>query len=298
MIDKFYVINLLKDSERLQNLKTNLDKYDIKFERFEAIYGKDLSTKEIIDNTTLVCRTLLCNKSIIGSGLSHYNLWKIIAQNPTNWYMICEDDINFSDHTIYYLNQIEQEMQGRENESIIISLNSCSSYNYDYNKNKKLLIKSDFICGISSYIITPEAARRLVNFINDKKINQYIDIQMSFCKCQIQHYYTSIPIITNSIYGGYETSNNMNNIYSLPLLQFLINLFLPLNISELINFRINISLICLFMKYCFTIGHFILLILLILYCIFKNNILGYYIILEIILGIMFKILPSNIFLNK
>ena len=41
-IDKIYVINLKKNTDRLEKFMENAKKANVKVERFDAIYGKDL----------------------------------------------------------------------------------------------------------------------------------------------------------------------------------------------------------------------------------------------------------------
>jgi GR25 family glycosyltransferase involved in LPS biosynthesis len=260
MLKEIFVINLEKDINRLENIKKNFNDYNIKFSRFNGIYGKNLSKDEINLNTSLLCRTLFCNKGIIGSGMSHFLLLKLIASKPDGWYMICEDDINFDEKSLQYIQKILDFLKGRENEAIMVNLNSCNAYNY--NNNSKFLIKSNsYICGISCYIISSEAAKKLSNYITEKKINRYIDIQMSFCNCGLNYYYTPFPIVKDSTFGGFKTSNNMKVLYSIPFIQFIIDLFLPYKWSSIINFRLNIPIICFFLKFCITIGQIFIIIL-------------------------------------
>lgn len=260
LVDEIFVINLKKDTQRLLNITKNLEINNISFNRFEAVYGKDLSEEAIVKNTTPLCRTFMCNKSIIGAGMSHYGVWKIVASKKDGWYMICEDDVNFTSESFDSINNILKQFEGRQKDPVIVSLNSCNSYSY--NDNSKVVLRTNFVCGISCYIVTPESCRRLADFIEKRKINQYIDIQMSFCKCGIEYYITPKPVVFDSVYGGYLTSNNMGHGMSLPLLQFLITLFFPKNWSSILNFRLNIVLFCLFMKYCIKIGTVLLVLLL------------------------------------
>lgn len=260
-LNKVYVINLDKDFERLKNIEANFKKYNISYTRVPGVYGKNLTKDEIDSVTTPICRMFSCNKGIIGSGLSHFKALQTVSKERDGFYMICEDDINFNDNTIQYLNDIFKIIEGKQRDPIMISLNACNAY--QYNNTSQFLIKTKWVCGISCYILTPETARRFVDFIDRNKINQYIDMQMSFCKCGIDVYFTRIPIVDDSDLGGYLTSNNMN-AYSLPLLQFLMQILLPERWSTVINFRLNITLLCFQMIFCLSIGHILLILCMIL----------------------------------
>jgi GR25 family glycosyltransferase involved in LPS biosynthesis len=286
MFKDVFVINLVKDEDRMINIQTNFNKYGIPFKRIDAIYGKNLSQEEIKQNTTFLCRTLLCNKSIIGSAMSHFKTWQHISTQPSGFYMVCEDDVNFTDRSITSIEKILLLLQGKEEEPLLVSLNSCESYHY--HASNTLIIKGNMICGISCYILTPETAKRLVYFINKQNINQYIDMQMNFCRCGIQYYVTTIPIVQDSMHGGYKSSNNMGGSNSIPLLQFLIELFLPHNWSSVLNFRLNIIIFCFFMSYCLSLGTLIFLLIVCLNFLFwKNTILSSYLLLEFILMLLF-----------
>jgi GR25 family glycosyltransferase involved in LPS biosynthesis len=279
IVKEWYIINLEKDKARMADLKANFDEYGIPFQRFDAVYGKHMTQDEIRANTTFMCRMLWCNKSIVGSGMSHYRLWKKIAEQPAGFYMVCEDDVNLTPTTVEGFKTIKEFVEGREKEPIMISLNSCLAYHY--NDHSKLIKPTRIICGIAAYLLTPETARRLRDYIDRAHISRYIDLQASFCSCGIQHFYTAYPVIKDSIYGGADTSNNMAG-KALPLLQFVLTLVLPPQWSAVINFRLNLTVMCLFMTYCLAIGHLLLLFLLLLGLAFRQPVLLAYVAVEIV----------------
>jgi GR25 family glycosyltransferase involved in LPS biosynthesis len=288
MIADIFVINLEKDKNRLANLENNFKTYGVTFKRIDAVYGKDLSREEITNNTTLLCRTILCNKSIIGSGMSHIKTWQHIAEQPQGFYMICEDDINLTPDSIPNIGKILELFKDKDQEKLFISLNSCEAYHY--HSTKSLIVKGTLICGISCYIITPSTAKALLDFIRREKLNQYIDIQTTMCNCGIQYYVSTFPIVRDSTYGGYKTSNNMGAMYSLPLIQFLVDVFLPEHWSSVINFRLNLVLICLLMTYCLSVGTLVLLGLFLLNVAWwRNGFVTNYVALECVLLIFFRL---------
>ena len=102
--DNIYVINLKKDMERLNKVTQEFNKYSIKFNRFEGVYGKDLSKKEIEKNVSFIGKNLLCHRSMVGCYLSHVNLWKkLIDDEKNDFYLIFEDDFYIKD--IFYFCQ-------------------------------------------------------------------------------------------------------------------------------------------------------------------------------------------------
>ena len=292
MLSKIYVVNLEKDIERKQNIEANLKQYQVKYEIFPAIYGKNLSKDVIDSHTSFSCRHFLCNKSIIGSGMSHWKLWEIISKQPAGWYMICEDDINFKNDTLSLLQKVFNSVPATINDPVLLNLNACQAYNPHISSNK-IVYESNLICGISCYIITPETAKKLLNFMNKNKLNNYIDLQISFCNCGIKQYIVPVPIVQDSAFGGYKTSNNMSYAYSVPLLQFIIDVLLPHETSSVVNFRLNLMAGCIEMKYCISFGQICIICLLLLNILWiKNTYLSFYIFVEILLFIMFSIQKS------
>lgn len=104
---KVIVINLNKDTDRLQSMKLQFDNLDIDFIRFDAINGKDYlnnSGHEIEYDKTL-CK-LKNGKELsngeLGCALSHKRCAEIlISENEINndleYILICEDDILIKD---------------------------------------------------------------------------------------------------------------------------------------------------------------------------------------------------------
>jgi len=74
--NNIWIINLDKSIDRMSRIKKNFDKYGIKFNRFSAIYGKNLSKRYIKNNVNFLCKSVLCNYGTIGCAISHKTLWK------------------------------------------------------------------------------------------------------------------------------------------------------------------------------------------------------------------------------
>ena len=70
------IINMEKSTDRLEKITENMNDIGLKFTRFNAINGNQLTDQEVNDNTTFMCRNLLCSRSVIGCALSHITVWK------------------------------------------------------------------------------------------------------------------------------------------------------------------------------------------------------------------------------
>jgi glycosyl transferase, family 25 len=92
MINKAYVINLKRSTDRMEKMSKKLNKIGIKYERFDATDGSKLSDEEINSFTHPICRKYLCSKGMIGCAMSHYRLWKKQIAENQEWMFILEDD--------------------------------------------------------------------------------------------------------------------------------------------------------------------------------------------------------------
>ena len=79
---KVYVINLTKDIERLEKINKHLKYLNIEFERFPAVYGKDL-------NPTLYPWS---PRGQLGCSLSHINVAKKFLETTDPFCLVIEDD--------------------------------------------------------------------------------------------------------------------------------------------------------------------------------------------------------------
>ncbi len=100
--DKIYVINLKFSEKRWKNVVTRLNKYQIKYERFEAISGEALKFLSNFDSILNKKKTTTKNKhKTLGCALSHLT----VIANSLDYerVLILEDDfiINKNIHTIF-----------------------------------------------------------------------------------------------------------------------------------------------------------------------------------------------------
>jgi GR25 family glycosyltransferase involved in LPS biosynthesis len=93
IVDKIYVINLDKDKDRLYNFDRMMKINKWSYERFPAVYGKNLTPEQKILKQKYVNFPLEINPSEIGCLLSHVSLWEKVAYDPEiNKILIFEDD--------------------------------------------------------------------------------------------------------------------------------------------------------------------------------------------------------------
>lgn len=300
LLNNIHVINLERSKDRLKHIDTNLKKYGVKFKRFDAIDGKDLSIDEINNVTTTMCRYFLCNRSIIGCAMSHITLWKEISQYNDKWHLVLEDDAEFTDQTINLLNELSHSPIMNE-DNIIISLvctgplcegslvpipsNINSEDKGDLSRSKNniniSLIEPIFPLGFVAYLITKNTARKLYDYFTKYKINYHIDCQTSWNLPElgikyltVEHGAINLADDNNSSTIGSKSMYILSNILnSLGLSKVAWYLSIPIGTIDLST----------------TINGFILLfiLLLILNFFFINSVLIYmYLLLELVIALI------------
>ena len=97
VVDKVYVINLDKDTERLRKIDRQLRAQGIEYERFSAIVGSQVASDSRI---TALCNEF-CTDGIKGCALSHHTIWERAIEHGYTSILIFEDDAIIPD----YLNE-------------------------------------------------------------------------------------------------------------------------------------------------------------------------------------------------
>jgi glycosyl transferase family 25 len=282
-----YIINLKKSTDRIENVKKVMDKYNLKFNRFDAVYGKELSEDQINKNTNIICRTLLCNNGIIGCAMSHIQLWnKLLEDKNNDKYLILEDDIH--DIDIEQLNSLFNFINKNNFDYDFISLNCVSMFCQNLNKgikvNEKLYLTNKlFTMGTGGYIINKNGAKKLVDMFNKYKISYHIDISIAIKKLishNLKHYNTNFNLVKlNEITTLNSTISKSHN----SILLFILD---KLKLYE-IEWNLKVPLFTLFRKLQISLYFCILTTLLILNIKkFKIKYVNYFIILEMILLII------------
>lgn len=185
LIKKTYVINLKNRKDKWENIKNDFKNTGLKLNRWEAIYGNNLSDDKIEQVTSNVCN-YLCSPNIIGRWLSHYKLWEHVVKNEEDRVLILEDDAypakNFKKKLIKFWDHIPADWDvvflGCYG-TCRVDTEAETFYKITYgrdNKNiDKHVIKPGFPTGFHGYIISYEGAKKLINHPLFKKINESID---------------------------------------------------------------------------------------------------------------------------
>jgi len=168
-INKIFVINLERSSERLENCKIQAKKYNFEFERFPAIEGSKIN-REQRKYVHPVCKYILCTNGMIGCGLSHLLVLKKIIDEKIPVALVLEDDFIWREDTIEKLNKIKNFDKG------IVKLNCIGPFCSTSKPFDEPQIV-DFPLGNVAYLIRFEQAKQLYEKI--EKLIYHIDFQYS-----------------------------------------------------------------------------------------------------------------------
>ena len=280
------VINLEKNKERLNNISKQLNNLNVKFERFNAVYGKDLSYEEIKEKTTFECHEFLCNKSMIGCALSHINVWRDFFNNSDEQFLcVLEDDADLNNEFPKLLDDVEDIYQNLNFDIINLQCTGflCTSFSNPKNvyvKNTKyVFVDPIYQLGAVGYIVSRKGIAKLTNFINNKVVYN-IDFMLSlekFIKGNIEYFYLNSP----SVISTKSDNSDIVNMNSGGILNKSLSFFNLYNVKWYLNLPIfNIKLDTPISSYVI-----LLLILIIMFLIYKKYIVALILCLELILVI-------------
>lgn len=167
---KAYLINLDKDTQRLTFFKNNFDRLGIPFERVSAVDGRVFSEADY--QAFMQTRPRNYNRESgktwlrgqMGCFLSHYNVWKKIAEGRENFCAVFEDDIHTSDDLKHVLQSdiwIPPNTDVIRLETSTNRIRLSSQPTLTFRKRNLYKVKSTSWCA-GAYIISRKAAQRLV----------------------------------------------------------------------------------------------------------------------------------------
>ena len=231
IVDKVYVINLEKDTERLENITNSLVTQNIEFERFDAILGSTILEDSRI---TKPCN-IFCTDGMKGCALSHRTVWETMVKNDYEYIMILEDDsqINTSfdidlqllwdtvpeDFDILYLGS-----HFYCGDTSLYNRITTAAFQKNVQEINSGLYQVEGCGGFHAYIISRNCAKKFI----EQSIGFHIDIDvMTYIKENNLKAYAYQPVLVTS-------GNNVSNLSSSypPLLTSLISKIVITNQRE------------------------------------------------------------------
>jgi len=274
---KLVVINLEKSVDRLASITKNLNNLAIPFERFNAIYGKDLTEKEIEANTTSACNGLLCNYGMIGCAMSHIAIWKSFAQSSDNVICIVEDDALFTDEFPDFVADIDKIYSKLKFDIISLSGETGVFYSFsdDVKVDKYLFNKPLFPLTTTCYILSKKGVNKLLAEI--EKIEYHIDFMIA-CKNlfggNLEFYYLKEPTLLLNDFNDSSITASSNGILN--------NILAAAGFKKM-NWLLNVPAFAINLKFTVTLYMLILMVLIGVTLYFKKYYIASFLLFEFIL---------------
>ena len=275
-VDNVYLINMDKDTERLEKVTKECKKFNINFERFCGIDPLKLSKKELNKYVSKTCQNI-CPNGIIGCGVSHMKIYEDALKNNYKNILVLEDDVYFDDELYEELNKAMTELPEDYDILYLGCFGICDKeqvYNMDLNllfhlytnflkkfkstcKNEcekklnnkyKYLHIPEFPLSAHGLIISNKGCRKLLNLI--EKLNYHIDTTIALKSNELNIYITKKRLIyqtwtdsKNSSMSSNYLLNNNNNNSNIPPYSYIFNTY----IIKMYNINITVSNIIFFL---------------------------------------------------
>jgi len=208
------VINLKHREDRKKQIETLFNANNItNYEFFEAVCGKELIMDNFID--LFIGNLYNYKKGIIGCTMSHILLWIKLLQDDLPYYIILEDDIEFSFLYNNRMNDIKEfgNLVEKNKDTIDmlflghhIIIDELYKKNFVYDNLINVVNKNDYYGGTFSYIITKNGAKKLLEYILKNNAIHAVDTVIINCD--------NINILTcnpHFILSDYMLPNNNND---------------------------------------------------------------------------------------
>lgn len=229
-ISNIYIINLDKDKDRLQNIKEQCNKQNLKEPiRIAGVYGKKLTYKERNEAASYMY-SKIGSKSAIGCAMSHIKAWKTMVDNGDKNAIFLEDDAVLNSKFKEYFEKIYPTIPKDFNIVYLgctVGCNINKKFNFEY-PIIKLLIGKDYAkevkkinnhvyvpslpLALHGYLLSLEGAKYLLDKIKEDKITFHIDAQILKYIKDIPSYAINPELVKQS-YKSNTTSNNVSSVY-------------------------------------------------------------------------------------
>jgi glycosyl transferase family 25 len=226
-VDNVYLINMDKDTKRLDSVTKECKKFNINFERFSGVNPLKLSEEELDKYVTKTCQNI-CPNGLVGCAISHMKIYEDALKNNYKNILVLEDDVYFrhelyeeldkamtelpEDYDILYLGCLgwcdKKQVYNMDLYYLLFYfLSKCKSECNDECKNKKIMNNKyihvpEIPLTAHAMIISNKGCRKLLNIIG--KLYYHIDMIIAVNSNELNIYTTKKRLI-------YQTWNESNN---------------------------------------------------------------------------------------
>ena len=248
---KTFVVNLDRRPDRWETFIKNADN-SIKFlsyERFSAVDGKNIKNscqlQQIFENNDYNMR-----RGMIGCLLSHVKLYTDLINSENDYFIILEDDIEFTPNFEDKYNNVLSQLSDKSWDFLFLGhhVKDKNKQNEELNRDKTPVITKrnaywsflNSLGGTGGYIITKQGAIKLLDFINKSGSTNGIDTLIQKSANELDIYYTNPHLIFTDCYRG---DNNLDTDIQFDYSNDLVLSLEQRLQNELIFFDNNINLI-------------------------------------------------------
>ena len=204
-----FIVNLLRRTDRKKQTENEFEKAAISksnYEFFEAVDGKELELTDKI-NKLFLGNDFGSRKGFIGCALSHYNLWKQLANSNSDYYTIFEDDIKLCDGFKEKWSEAKNNLE--EVDILFLGYHVSTKDNDNIHKcfgNFKTKLDTQlYVGGTYGYIITQSGAKKLLEYIKKNGIKHGIDYVIKIVP-ELKSYNTQPHILFSEWLENYQTN--------------------------------------------------------------------------------------------
>jgi glycosyl transferase family 25 len=208
-VDNVYLINMDKDTKKLDKVTKECKKFNINFERFCGVNPLKLSEQELDKYVSKTCQNI-CPNGLVGCAISHMKIYEDALKNNYKNILVLEDDVYFTDdlyeeldkamsdlpedYDILYLGctgLYEKKLVYKLDLLFIIQLLISNTSNKNNNnkimKNKSIHVP-EFPLATHAMIISNKGCKKLLNVI--RKISYHIDLTIALKNNELNIYVT------------------------------------------------------------------------------------------------------------
>lgn len=192
------IINLKRREDRKKAMIEQFERENISNDNYEFIEAVDGNELKETEELRLLFRGNNFNyrKGIIGCALSHLKIYNNLVNDVNNeYYVVLEDDVDLLENFRETLNKITCEFVNQKIEHLALALSlSNNEHDVTYNVNNSndiYFIEKDVykLWNITfAYIISKNAAQRILNFVNNCSIKCACDNPQAYGEVIKYHY--------------------------------------------------------------------------------------------------------------